>query len=100
MRSRKFSVRLMAVAVVALLLFGTATRAASQTEAVLHAFNDNNTDGFSPHASLIFDALGNLYGTTYSGGSYGNWGGGTVFELTPRASGGWTRKVLYSFNGN
>lgn len=32
-------------------------------------------------ATLIFDAAGNLYGTTQYGGVYYN--GGTVFELTP-----------------
>jgi uncharacterized repeat protein (TIGR03803 family) len=29
---------------------------------------------------LIFDAVGNLYGTTAVGGTYNN---GTVFEITP-----------------
>ena len=33
---------------------------------------------------------GNLYGTTIYGGTY-NWG--TVFELTPNGSGGWTETV-------
>jgi len=45
-------------------------------------------------ATLIFDAAGNLYGTTLWGGTYGD---GTVFELTPTAGGGWTEQVLYSF---
>ena len=67
------------------------------TEKVLHSFNHNGTDGYSPYAGLIFDAAGNLYGTTYGGGtnSYG-----TVFELTPTGGGGWTEKVLYNFNYN
>ena len=51
-------------------------------------------DGALP-SSVIFDPAGNLYGTTESGGLYGL---GTVFELTPDASGNWTEKVLYSFN--
>ena len=63
------------------------------TEHVLHNFN--GSDGANPYASLIFDAVGNLYGTTGAGGTYGR--GGTVFELTPQASGGWTEQVLHSF---
>jgi uncharacterized repeat protein (TIGR03803 family) len=69
----------------------------SWTEKVLHSFNSNGTDGTNSYASLIFDKAGNLYGTTLDGGAYGN---GTVFELTPKAGGGWTEKVLYNFNGN
>jgi uncharacterized repeat protein (TIGR03803 family) len=47
---------------------------------VLYSFNENGTDGEDPYAGLIFDAAGNLYGTTSEGGAYG---GGTVFEFTP-----------------
>ena len=50
------------------------------TEQVLHSFNKNGTDGYYLWASLIFDGAGNLYGTTWVGGTYGN---GTVFELSP-----------------
>lgn len=42
---------------------------------------------------MIFDASGNLYGTTAFGGMVG---AGDVFELTPTA-GGWTETTLYSF---
>ena len=66
------------------------------TEQVLYSFNPyNGTDGEFPSASLIFDAAGNLYGTTFVGGTHG---GGTVFELTPSAGGGWTEQVLYNFS--
>jgi len=64
-------------------------------EKVLHNFNDNRRDGLYPYAGLVFDSLGNLYGTTQSGGAYSY---GTVFELSPNAGGGWTEKVLHSFN--
>jgi len=54
-------------------------------EQVLHSFDLNGVDGASPYASLLFDATGNLYGTTAFGGTYGpsNSGlvGGTVFEI-------------------
>jgi uncharacterized repeat protein (TIGR03803 family) len=50
------------------------------TERVLHNFNNDGTDGANPYGGLIFDAAGNLYGTTAWGGTYGT---GTVFEITP-----------------
>ena len=53
-------------------------------------------DGANPFNSVIFDNAGNLYGTTTAGGSSGN---GTVFELSPAGGGGWTEKVIYSFQG-
>jgi hypothetical protein len=62
------------------------------TVTTLHSFNGK--DGATPNGDLIFDAAGNLYGTTPAGGAY--YDGGTVFELTP-SSGGWTFSVLYSF---
>lgn len=62
------------------------------TRTVLHYFNEKN--GCQPYAGLIFDAHGNLYGTTICGGTSG---GGTVFELSPNANGKWTEKVLHSF---
>jgi len=65
------------------------------TEQVLHQFQNDGADADFPVAGLIFDAAGNLYGTTYYGGAeYA----GTVFELTPSQGGGWTEQVLYSFN--
>ena len=76
------------------------------TEQVLHDFGGDN-DGFAPYAGLIFDAAGNLYGTTYYGGTSGqhcNGGSercGIAFELTPSAGGGWTETVLHDFgNGS
>jgi uncharacterized repeat protein (TIGR03803 family) len=53
----------------------------------------SGTDGSNPHASLIMDGGGNLYGTTAGGGASGN---GTVFEL---AQGRGTITTLASFNG-
>ncbi|MGB8886055.1 MAG: choice-of-anchor tandem repeat GloVer-containing protein [Candidatus Korobacteraceae bacterium] len=67
------------------------------TETILHSFNFNGTDGYYPYAGLISDAAGNLYSTTYYGGRYTV---GTMFELSPNGSGGWTEKTPYSFDYN
>jgi uncharacterized repeat protein (TIGR03803 family) len=50
----------------------------------LHDFTGER-DGGSPYSSLVFDASGNLYGTTAFGGSGLNClnGCGVVFEITP-----------------
>ena len=71
------------------------------TETVLYNFKGGTEDGASPHATLIADSAGNLYGTTVSGGLTGKTcrtGCGTVFKLTP-ASGHWQESVLHRFTG-
>jgi uncharacterized repeat protein (TIGR03803 family) len=70
------------------------------TQTILYTFcaQSHCEDGSNPN-SLIMDASGNLYGTTFYGGpptSDGGWGPGTVFKLTPAAD-GWTKTVLYEF---
>jgi uncharacterized repeat protein (TIGR03803 family) len=66
----------------------------SWVEQVLYQFS--GIDGQGPNGDMVFDAAGNLYGTTFSGGAYGR---GAVFELTRQSSGQWTETVLYSFTG-
>ena len=61
---------------------------------VLHHFENDGRDGYYPAASLIFDAAGNLYGTTSQGGADQ---AGTVFELVPEKNGKWKEKILHSF---
>jgi uncharacterized repeat protein (TIGR03803 family) len=50
----------------------------SRHETVLYGFTDTNGDGAQPIAGLTMDNAGNLYGTTYEGGSAG---AGTAFRL-------------------
>jgi hypothetical protein len=80
----------------------------SWSETVLYNFcaQSECADGAGPVASMIFDAAGNLYGTTTDGGAQGvhcggavKFGCGTVFELTPGPGGVWTETVLHSFGG-
>jgi len=74
------------------------TQGAQWTETVLYRFA-GGSDGAAPASNLIFDAAGNLYGTTNGGGNVSS--GGTVFQLTPPLAqgGAWTETVLYRFAG-
>jgi uncharacterized repeat protein (TIGR03803 family) len=74
----------------------TPTAEGPWTEKILYDFNQNG-DGNFPYGTLIFDAAGNLYGTTTQGGAYG-WG--TAFELSPTESGQWVETILYNFNND
>jgi len=62
------------------------------TETVLHTFTGVN-DGAIPKGPVVFDAAGNLYGTT----SNSSPGYGMVYELSPTISGPWTETILYTF---
>jgi uncharacterized repeat protein (TIGR03803 family) len=61
---------------------------------VLYVFCSRNNcdDGGAPSAGVVRDRDGNLYGTTYGGGT-----GGVVFELSSGVN-GWTESVLYGFH--
>ncbi|MGA2373793.1 MAG: choice-of-anchor tandem repeat GloVer-containing protein [Candidatus Korobacteraceae bacterium] len=60
----------------------------------IHQFVGGPSDGQFPElGSLTMDAAGNLYGTTLSGGEYGD---GMVYEMSPSGN-GWTMSVLYNF---
>jgi uncharacterized repeat protein (TIGR03803 family) len=74
---------------------------ADWTERVLYSFTGGEDESL-PNGTLVFDALGNLYGTTEGGGSQNcDNGCGTVFELSPptRPGAAWTESVLYRFTG-
>jgi uncharacterized repeat protein (TIGR03803 family) len=51
--------------------------------------------GGGSYGNLTADAAGNLYGTAYDDGAYGN---GSVFELSPSPD-GWTFTDLHDFTG-
>ena len=74
-----------------LLLFTYATQA--QTLRVLHTFS--GADGLSPYSGVTQDRAGNLYGTTYAGGSTQL---GTVYELK-RVGSNYTHNQLHVFAG-
>src|SRR5579862_1288789 len=79
------------------------TTSGEWTETVLYNFT-GGSDGANPAAGVIFDAAGNLYGTTQSGGNKtgicADFGGcGVVFKLAPGSSGAWTESVIRTFSG-
>lgn len=57
---------------------------------VLHSFTGDPSDGSLPKGILVEGNDGNLYGTTYEGGSNNN---GTVFQITP----GGVLTVIHNF---
>ncbi len=65
-------------------------------ETVLHAFTGGSA-GAGPFGALVFDTVGNLYGTTTEGG-FVDCSCGVVFKLTP-VTGGWKETVLHTFTG-
>jgi hypothetical protein len=73
--------------------------ALAQHGSLIYTFGLSPGDGYGPNSSLIADATGNLYGSTYSNSD--NTCCGTVFELSPPVlpSAAWTETVLYSFAG-
>jgi len=72
---------------------------------ILYNFK-GGTDGGYPSGGLVFDAAGNLYGTTGGGGNLNlcqrepvNFGCGVIFKLSPGQNGTWSESVLYTFTG-
>jgi uncharacterized repeat protein (TIGR03803 family) len=65
-------------------------------ETVLHDFQ-GGSDGSGSISGLVFDAAGNLYGTTSEGGAGCNCG--TIFKLAPMSTGAWRYGVVHRFTG-
>jgi uncharacterized repeat protein (TIGR03803 family) len=89
-------------------LFGTSEQGGDQTfgtvfklthtgnvwkESTLHSFHEFK-DGYDPHAGLIMDQAGALYGTTMKGGKSLD---GVIFQMT-QGSSGWNFTTLYMFD--
>ncbi len=71
-------------------VFKLAPSGGGWTESVIHNFAGE--DGIFPASGVIFDRVGNLYGTSGGGLS----GQGNVYQLAPSGS-GWTATNLHSF---
>lgn len=91
-------IRKLALACLTVLLNGCLaslpSEAQTYTLTLLHSFAGTPQDGASPAAGMVFDAAGNLYGTTPYGGGDLNYG--TVFKYSTSGLEG----VLFQFNGD
>jgi len=81
----------LAIMLVPAVLAPGSAQAQTYTESVLYSFT-GAPDGASPEGSLVLDAKGNLYSTTYHGGADNQ---GTVFMVGATGK----ETVLYSFTG-
>ena len=79
----------LALAVALTVTFRTSQLAQAQKENVIHSFNGGPNDGVYPSAGVILDAAGNIYGTTWLGGTAEL---GTVFEISKHGE-----TLLHSF---
>jgi uncharacterized repeat protein (TIGR03803 family) len=96
MKRLNLSLIMLAVCAIAAIAVALPVLARAQSlETVIHHFPSESGDGSAPLATLSADNTGNFYGTTDFGGAYGE---GSVFELTPTAT-GWSESVIYSFAG-
>jgi uncharacterized repeat protein (TIGR03803 family) len=85
-------VRVNRVAQILVVLIVLCSSSVAATEQTIYSFPLDGSGGSTPTGGLIFDASGNLYGTTEVGGAYQS---GAVFELSPGGGGTWTETVLY-----
>ena len=65
------------------------------TETELHQFMGSPDAGYPGYGDLVWDPMGNIYGTTRGGG---NSNLGTVFQMT-KSGNQWTETPIYSFTG-
>src|SRR5262249_48578190 len=74
------------------MMLSVATATATTTDVIFSFVED---EGEYADTDLETDNAGNIYGTTVLGGDFGS---GTVFQLSPTPN-GWVHTVLYSFTG-
>lgn len=87
--------RLAQISIVAATLAGAICAHAAVRETFLYKFSsESSSNPAFPQSNLVIDKAGNMYGTTYDGGTHKL---GTVFELSPESNGGWTFAVIYNF---
>ncbi|HXZ40354.1 MAG TPA: choice-of-anchor tandem repeat GloVer-containing protein [Terriglobales bacterium] len=89
-----------AIVTILLVTFTLINGSLAQAQTILNLNNFIFSNGAYPRAPLIFDASGNLYGTTTDGGDSGcgGVGCGVVFQLT-NSGGTWSENVLWVFGG-
>lgn len=93
MLSRNVVSRFLTVLALAVVVSFTSLGMRAQTMVALYEFS--GPDGSDPAAGLVMDRGGNLYGTTYMGGTNDY---GTVFKLSQH-SGSWILTTLHRFQG-
>jgi uncharacterized repeat protein (TIGR03803 family) len=65
---------------------------------VVHDFTAGE-DGGEPSSGVTIDAAGDLFGTTFYGGEFhGTQGCGTVYEFSPKTSGGFQGRIVQTFD--
>ena len=85
-------IRIKNAAPVFVIALSLVTATATTTDVI---FSFEEEEGEYADTDLETDSAGNIYGTTVLGGEFG---GGTVFQLSPTPN-GWEHTVLYSFTG-
>lgn len=79
-------------------LVGTAVVAcAAEKETVLYQFS-RKANGYGPQGPEVMDTQGNIYGVASEGGVSGQCCG-LIYELSPKAGGGYSYNTIYTFTG-
>lgn len=91
----KSALALRTSAMLFILMFLLLISAHAQTYKVIYNFTGQGSDGATPYAGPTLDQSGNLYGSTYLGGTFGS---GSVYRLSPHGS-SWKYTSLYSLKG-